>query len=177
MAPKARQPSSTRITIYEAICQYPGIHARALARHVRIEVALVQYHVKALIEDGLVEQHEQGGYTRYFPTKRAGEKGVDALDVSLLSLLREEAPLHIVLVLLDQGGLTHKELAEETEIGKSTLSYHLAKLAEAGIIQRVPGTTRIELTQRERIQRLLAKYKPTPDIRATFDDLWRDLYE
>jgi predicted transcriptional regulator len=177
MARKKRPASSTRLTVFDAIRRYPGIHVRGLARNLRMEVALVQYHLKALEEDGLIEFHEQGGYTRYYPTKKAKEGVVDAIDKPLLGLLREEAPLHIVLTLLDQGALTHKELAEETGIGKSTLSYHLTKLAQAGLIERTPGTTRIQLAQRDRIQRILATYKPTPDVMSAFEELWRDLYD
>jgi predicted transcriptional regulator len=174
---KCAASSSTRLSIFDAIRRYPGIHVRGLARNLRMEVALVQYHLRALGEDGLVESHEQGGYTRYYPTKKAKEGVVDPMDMPLLGLLREEAPLHVVLTLLDQGPLTHKELAEETGMGKSTLSYHLTKLAQAGLIERTPGTTRIQLAQRARIQRILAAYKPTPDVMSAFEELWRDLYE
>ena len=177
MARKKADVRSNRVAILDVVCEYPGIHIRALARNTGLEIALVQYHLKALLEDGLVEMREQGGYTRYYPTKKAGGNVVDPMDVHLLATLREEPALLIVLTLLDQGMLTHRELADETGIGKSTLSYHLAKLAQAGLIERTPGTTRIQLAQRDRVHRILRAYKPVPDVLSAIEKLWRGLYE
>jgi predicted transcriptional regulator len=177
MAKPEADKQSTRIKVYECVCKYPGIHVRGISRTLDIEVALVQYHLHALAEDKLVEFHEQGGYSRYYPTRKGKTPTVDPADVPLLGLLREEAPLHIVLTLLDQGPLTHREIADATKIAKSTLSYHLAKLAKEGIVERFPSSTRVRLAERGRIIRLLTAYKPTPEMRSAFEDLWGDLYE
>ena len=167
---------SIRVKVHEAILRYPGIHVRGLERHVRASAPLVQYHLKRLVEEGFVEPHEQGGYTRYYPTAKAKQLRVTERDLPLVGLLREEVPLHVVLLLLDHGPQTHGELVDRLGMAKSTVSYHLAKLAEAGVVDREPGTQRLVLKDRERMHALLLAYQPTPDLLDAFADLWGDLY-
>lgn len=165
-----------RKRVYDAVRRYPGIHVRGLERNVGVSAALVSYHLKKLLEEAFVEAHEQGGYARYYPTSKGKSASVTEADLPLVGLLREEVPLHVVLLLLDHGPLTHGELVERLGVAKSTASYHLAKLAEAGIVARVPGSQKLRLPERDRIYRLLLAYTPTPDLLQEFADLWGDLY-
>jgi predicted transcriptional regulator len=167
---------NVRSAVYAAVRRYPGIHVRGLERHVGVSAPLAQYHLKHLLAEGFVEAHEQHGYTRYYPTKKGKAARVTKRDLALVGLLREEAPLHIALVLLDEGPLTHGDLVARLDIAKSTVSYHLAKLAEANVVEREPGSTRIRLADRERIYALLLAYDPTPDLLDSFHELWDDLY-
>lgn len=169
-------PDDMRQRIYDTVRRYPGIHLRGVERELGTSAALVQYHLKKLVEEKLVEALEQGGYARYYPTAKGKAARVVPKDQPILGLLREEVPLHVVLLLLDKGALTHTQLVEELGIAKSTVSYHLAKLAEAGIIEREPGKPALRLVDRERIYRLLLAYRPTPGLIDTFADLWEDLY-
>lgn len=173
--PPADKPT-TRSLIYDAVRRYPGIHIRGLERNLGLSSALVQYHLKKLVIEGYVESHDQGGYGRYYPTQKGKSARVMPEDVPLVGVLREEVPLHIALLLLDKGPLTHGELVADLDIAKSTVSYHLAKMAELGIIDRVPGSARLQLPERERVYRLLLTYRPTPDLLDAFADLWEDLY-
>jgi predicted transcriptional regulator len=172
---KAPEPA-VRTAVYDAVRRYPGIHVRGLERHVGASAPLVQYHLKRLEEAGFVEAHEQGGYTRYYPTHKGKTAQVTKRDLPLVGLLREEVPLHIVLLLLDHGPQTHGALVEALGVAKSTASYHLAKLAEAGIVEREPGTHRLRLAERERMYKLLLAYRPMPDLVDAFASVWDDLY-
>lgn len=175
--PAADPPEpEVRKRVHDAVRRYPGIHLRGLERQLRVSAPLVQYHVRKLAEAGFVEAHEQGGYLRFYPTDKARDVRVTAQDLPLVGLLREEVPLHVALLLLDRGPLSHGELVAAAGVAKSTLSYHLAKLAEAGVVEREPGSARVRLADRDRIYRLLLAYEPTPDLRDAFADLWGDLY-
>lgn len=165
-----------RAEVYDAVRRYPGIHLRALERTLGVSAQLVNYHLRKLVEEGFVEVHEQGGYSRYYPTSKGKAAKVTAKDQPLVGLLREEVPLHIVLVLLDHGPQSHAQLLARIGGAKSTLSYHLAKLAQLDIVEREPGTPRLRLAERDRVYRLLLTYAPTPDLRDAFADLWGDLY-
>ena len=165
-----------RKRIYDAVRRYPGIHVRGIERNVGTSAALAQYHLKRLEEAGFVESQEQGGYTRYYPTSKGKSARVTEKDQPIVGVLREEVPLHIVLLLLDHGPMTHTELVGRLGVAKSTASYQLAKLAELGVVDREPGSPRIRLVERDRIYRLLLAYAPTPDLRDAFADLWEDLY-
>jgi predicted transcriptional regulator len=167
---------NVRRQVYDAVRRYPGIHVRGLERNVGVSAALVSYHLKKLVEEAYVEAHDQGGYARYYPTAKGESASVTEADLPLVGLLREEVPLHVALLLLDHGPLTHGELVEKLGVAKSTASYHLAKLADLGIVERVPGSTKLRLAERDRIYRLLLAYTPTPDLLETFAGLWEDLY-
>jgi predicted transcriptional regulator len=164
-----------RKQVYEAVRRYPGIHLRALERNLGVSAPLAQYHLKHLSKAGWVEGRDQGGYTRYWPT--AKEARVRDADQAILGMLREEVPLHVALLLLDFGPMTHGALVERLGMAKSSVSYHLAKLAQANIVEREPKTARIRLTDPERITALLLAYNPTPDMLDSFADLWGDLYD
>jgi predicted transcriptional regulator len=172
---RAEKPT-TRTLVYDAIRRYPGIHVRGLERELKVSAALVQYHLKKLEAEGYVEAHDQGGYARYYPTEKGKAVRITPEDMPLLAVLREEVPLHVALLLLDKGPLTHGELVANLGIAKSTVSYHLAKLAETGLVDRVPGTAQIRLVDRERVYRLLLTYRPTAEFLDAFADLWEDLY-
>jgi predicted transcriptional regulator len=165
-----------RQRVYDAVRRYPGIHLREIDRQTGVSAPLVQYHLRKLVEEGFVELHEQGGYARHYPTAKGKSARVEPDDLPLVGLLREEVPLHVVLLLLDKGPLTHSRLVEELGNAKSTVSYHLAKLAEAGVVEREPGKAELRLADRERVYRLLLAYRPTPGLLDVFADLWGDLY-
>lgn len=169
-------PGTIRRRVYEEVLRYPGIHVRGLERNLGVSAPLAQYHLRKLVEEGWVEVHEQGGYSRHYPTRKGRTAHVSDEDMPLVGLLREELPLHVALLLLDHGPQTHAELVERLGVAKSTLSYHLAKMAAAGLVDREPGTTRLRLADRDRVYRLLLAYRPTPDLLDAFADLWEDLY-
>lgn len=173
---KARD-ASVRQRVYDVVRRFPGIHVREIERQLGESAQLVAYHLDRLGEAGFVESREHGGYTRYFPTSKGRSGRVREADREQLGLLREEAPLHIVLLLLDEGPQTHTELVERVGLAKSTVSYHLHKLAEARIIVREKDSSRLRLADRDRTYRLLLTYKPTPGLLDRFADLWGSLYE
>lgn len=165
-----------RKRVYDAVRRYPGIHVRGLERNLGISAPLAQYHLRRLEEAGYVESHEQSGYSRYYPTSKGKSARVTREDLPLVGVLREEVPLHVTLLLLDHGPMTHTELVEQLGIAKSTVSYHLAKLTDVGLIEREPDSQRVRLVARDHVYRLLLAYDPTPDLRDAFAKLWEDLY-
>ncbi len=175
MAKKDDKPS-VRLQVHEAVRRYPGIHLREIERQTGVSAPLAQYHLRKLVEEGFVDVHEQGGYARHYPTDKGKSASVTPRDLPLVGLLREEVPLHVVLLLLDRGPMTHTELVAELGVAKSTVSYHLAKLAEADVIERAGAEGKLRLKDRERVYRLLLAYRPTPTLVDAFADLWEDLY-
>jgi predicted transcriptional regulator len=173
---KEPQGAEVRQRVYDEVRRFPGIHLREIERQTGISAPLAQYHLRKLADEGYVEVHEQGGYARHYPTQKGKSASVTAKDLPIVGLLRQEVPLHIALLLLDKGPLTHAELVKELGTAKSTVSYHLAKLAEADVVERAGADAKLRLKDRERIYRLLLAYKPTPTLVDAFADLWEDLY-
>lgn len=160
-----------RRKIYELIENFPGLHMRELQRKSDMSMNLVRYHLDQLERYGLVEVVEEE-YKRYYPKK--GEMRVDQRDKKYLSVLREEIPLSIILSLLDEGEpLAHGNLKENLDIPSSTLSYHLKKMTEKGIL--VKQNKEYWLKEPDKMAELLTKYEPPKDIIDEFIDLWESL--
>ncbi len=157
----------TRLRLLAHVRQYPGLHQRELARQLEISLALVQYHAKALVQEGAIIQEELEGTTRFFPAGMVTDR-------QTLIALRDKRRLHIVLHLLEHGTVRHTELADATDMGKSTLSFHLRRLEKARVVRK--GADGFALADAAAVRRLLDEHQPTPDLLDRFADLWSDLY-
>ena len=157
-----------RRRIRQAVEDYPGLHLRELARHLGTSVALVEYHVPFLVTQGLVERVEEGNLHRLYPA------ALPQRDRARLAALRDRAGLQVVMVLLDRGPLRHGALAKATRLGKSTLSFRLRRLEEAGLVAQADGA--YAAVAPAELRRLLARHRPTPDLMDRFAGLWSDLY-
>lgn len=151
--------------------QYPGLHLRELARQADISEALAGYHMDALQSAGLVEIQEDGVYKRFYPAKGPSPTETEK---DLIKILRQRVPLQIVLNLLEGKQMPHTELTARLGLAKSTVSYHLAKLRDAGIIAAGEGT--LFLAEPKRIERLLIKWEPPRDLTDSFADLWEGFF-
>lgn len=158
---------NTRDRIRAIVVQFPGLHLREIARQMDISLALVQYHIPRLVEDGVLELEEQDGMQRVYPVKIQQRRGA-------LAALREPHRLHLCLVLLDAGPQRHGDLAQATGLSKSTVSFHLKRLEKARLIERDGPAYR--LVDPEATRRLIAEHKPTPDVIDKFAKMWGDLY-
>lgn len=128
----------TRRSIFEAISANPGLHLRELSRRLSLKTSLVEYHVKALLDNGLITESRQDGYRRFYTVDGpgTGTTGFSSRHRGMLHLLRQEIPARIVSLLLEKDMMNHKRLLEELDVSGSTLSYHLARLRVAGIVMR-----------------------------------------
>lgn len=128
----------TRRTIYEAIVNEPGLHLRGLSRRLKMKVSLVEYHIRELLSNGLIIETREDGYRRFYPGENPsmGSRGFSSRHRTILHFLRQEVPMRIILVMLESGGSTHKEILKEVKVSPSTLSYHIERLMRAGIVTR-----------------------------------------
>ncbi len=163
-----------RRRIYATIQAYPGLHVRELARQLETSVALVEYHLAILGQNGLVRVERDERYARLFAKGDAAAPSARERDA--LGALRAKLPLQITLYLLDQEeAVQHKRICDDLGLGKSKLSFHLRKLEAAGVVRK-SADGRFEPADRARLLALLLAYQPTPDMRTEFADLWASLY-
>jgi len=128
----------TRRSIFETIRSSPGLHLRELSRRLKLQTSLVEYHVRELLQNDLIMEVKEGGYRRFYPGEDPsfGLRGFSSRQRKVLHFLRQDIPLRIVLLMIDQGGCTHKEILCHVPVGDSTLSYHLSRMIDAGIVER-----------------------------------------
>lgn len=163
--------------IREAVERYPGIHFRALVRELGTSTSLLRYHLEDLLEAEEVRSHEVGGYTRYFPP--GADRELDDGERAMLEVLRQDRPLEITLAILDLGSpVRHKDLVEVTGLAKGTVTYHLDKLRDAGVVRRIPrGDDRgFHLEDPDAVRDLLADFEPVPDVLDRVSSTWEDLF-
>lgn len=168
----------TRRKIYEEVRKFPGLHLRELARQMNMSVTLVDYHLGYLEKNGLVSGIMDAQFKRFYPRDPAGT-GIrtDFLSIEdkrVLPLLRQRIPLQIVLLLLKEGKVRHRDMIPQMGVSPSTLSHHLAKLLRRGVVQKVEdGYT---LTDAAATLRLLLKVEPAPGtLSDSFARLWDEM--
>jgi len=144
---------------------------RELARQGGVSQALADYHVRRLVAEGLVEGLDDGHYLRLFPT--TGRRPRDS-DRATLALLRQPIPLALTLHLLGRKEATHGELAASLRLAKSTASYHLAKLVQAGVLTQTGHGFRVH--DRAHVRHLVATWRPPSALVAGFQSSWSGLY-
>lgn len=146
----------SRREIFQAINDAPGIHVRALLRRLEYAKGTVQYHLRWLHAHDLVESERDGEFTRYYPAHE-----LDPLDKRTLSELRRSYSREIIAHLVTDGPLTTTELAERVGKSRSTVSWHLSRLHDAGLVAKRREGRRVEyaLVDEERVLKLYAIYK------------------
>jgi predicted transcriptional regulator len=167
---------ATRRRLYALVQAYPGLHIREAARQMETSVALVEYHAAILRENGLLREERDDRYVRLFVVGKPGDKEPSDAERRALAVLREKLPLRVTLHLLDaEVPQQHKAIVEALGISKSKLSFHLRKLEAAGIVAK-GADGRFAVRERARLLALLLSFRPTPDLREEFADVWLSLY-
>ena len=147
-----------RRTLYQFILLNPGLHLRAIAREMRLGLGDLRHHLELLEAEGLITTATDGYMKKYFPGRKefAGDKEV-------LSMLRQSKPRAILLLLLNKSEMGFEDLRNRIGVSKSTLSFHLKKLEEAGILDVKPEAQRkiYSLPDKQKVAELLITYRPS----------------
>jgi predicted transcriptional regulator len=161
----------TRRKIYDTISKNPGLHLSKIADLLQMRISHVEYHVHYLEKHDIITADKSTGYLRFYI------KGtISVQDKRYLTILRQKTLLHIVVFLLKNDIVQHKDILENVSVSPSTLSYHLKKLVKHEIIdvQRFGEDKGYQIKNREEIIAWLIQYKPF-DLYEGFTNVWTDL--
>lgn len=120
---------ASRREIYQQIADTPGIHFRALLDTLDYAQGTLQYHLRQLADEDLIEVSDDGKYTRYYPATE-----FDETDQAVMNALRREYSRRILAHLLVDGPLSTTELSDRLDKAQSTVSWHLSNLADADLV-------------------------------------------
>jgi len=165
----------SRRTIYEMIRSRPGTFLREMERELGMQVGMLSYHLRVLSEAGMIRAEQEGNHLRYFPAD-----GFILNDRKALSYLRNRTSRVILIHVLDKGSIGFSELLAPVGVSKSTLSYHLKRLAAAGLIMMRKGDgTSVSAADPERLVNLLVWVKEDVerDSADALVDVWNRLNE
>lgn len=142
-----------RRRLAEAVRADPGVHLSAVSDRVNLPLSTARYHLRILEHEGLVRGVKLRGKRRYFPPDVEAE--------ALVASLADEATANVLRSLVDAGPASVSELAERLDRDPSTVSHHLDRLADEGLVDR------------ERAGRAVVS-SATPEVEAAVDRLRSD---
>jgi DNA-binding transcriptional ArsR family regulator len=130
--------SDLRARLYETVAESPGTYLSELAATADVPVSTVRYHVRVLEREGVVETERIRGKRRLFP----GNAATGPLDAALndastepiLRAVRREEPVSV------------SGLADSVDRAASTVSYHLARLEDADLVERARDGTSVRVS-------------------------------
>ncbi|MHC1679872.1 MAG: winged helix-turn-helix transcriptional regulator [Methanomassiliicoccales archaeon] len=141
----------SRRRIFEFIRSRPGTFLREMERGLDMEMGMLSYHLKVLVDAGMVRTDQEGNHVRYFSSE-----GVNPTDIKSISYLKNRPTRAILMFVLDKGTIKYYELAPLVGISKSTLTYHIKRLVIAGMIKVSDDQEKsICLSDPDKIMRLL----------------------
>src|SRR5919112_595306 len=122
------EPADTRVLLMKHIEQTPGIRYRELLRLTGLVNGVLTYHLSALERANVIKVNRESRMTRYYPVN------VSDKESSILKFVRHEPIRQILLFILEHDMCTFNEIVDHTGKAPSTVSSHLKRLREAGIV-------------------------------------------
>ena len=121
--------NGSKALILQQIDKSPGIRYRELLRLTGLTNGGLEYHLKILekLHKVQVDRHD-GRRTRYYPLN------ISADESHILGCVRNNVARQIVSFILGHDLCTFGEIVEHIRKAPSTVSWHLKRISEAGII-------------------------------------------
>jgi predicted transcriptional regulator len=149
------EPADTKILLLKQIEQNPGIRYRELLRLTGLVNGVLTYHLAALENANVIKVDRESRITRYYPVN------ISEKESAILKFIRHEPIRQIVLFILEHDMSTFNEIVNHTGKAPSTVSSHLKRLKEAGIVSVRHGEYHhlYRLVEGELVAEVLSKYK------------------
>ncbi|MFB6101345.1 MAG: winged helix-turn-helix transcriptional regulator [Haloplanus sp.] len=150
--------TDVRRQVREYVHTNPGVHFNELVRNLDIATGQAQYHLRRLSRHDEVVAERIQGRTHYFDT------AYDAWQRRVLSLYRRETARELITHLLDEGELSAATLADRLDLARSTVSWHIDYLEDAGIVDTSygeRGRVEVTLTRPSETARFLREVTPS----------------
>ncbi|MFW5916896.1 MAG: winged helix-turn-helix transcriptional regulator [Halorubrum sp.] len=149
----------TRTRVRRHVHDTPGVHFNRVGRELDIATGQTQYHLRRLVRDGEIAVERIGGRAHYF------DPSFDPWERRALAFLRRETAREIIVRLHADGPTQSKTLADELDLARSTVSWHVSNLVDSGVVEKsADSPMTLELTRPERTADLLDEVSPSlPD--------------
>jgi len=125
---QSAQVMDTQANLLRSIEETPGIRYRELLRLTGLVNGVLTYHLAALEKANVIKVHRESRITRYYPV------GVSDKESAILKFVRHEPIGEILFFILENEMCTFNEIVDHTGKAPSTVSSHLKRLKEAGIV-------------------------------------------
>jgi len=161
----------TRRKIYDLIAKNPGLHQTKIAQMLGMSKSHAEYHLNCLERSNVIQAVVEPGFKRYYVEDI--DLGLD--EKELLAFLHTDVPKNILVLLLRNPNLKHKDILAKFEIAPSTLSYHLTKLVKKGILSvvRYGEEKGYRIINKRQVLKLLVSYEFEGAVDG-IKDLWNE---
>lgn len=146
--------ANTQILLMKQIEQTPGIRYRELLRLTGLVNGVLTYHLAALERANVIKVIRESRMTRYYPVSVSDQES------AILKFIRREPIRQILLFVLEHYMCTFNEIVDHTQKAPSTVSSHLMRLREAGVILIRHGEYHqlYRVAESELVAEVLSKY-------------------
>lgn len=146
--------ANTQILLMKQIEQTPGIRYRELLRLTGLVNGVLTYHLAALERANVIKVIRESRMTRYYPVSVSDQES------AILKFIRREPIRQILLFVLEHDMCTFNEIVDHTQKAPSTVSSHLMRLRQAGVILIRHGEYHqlYRVAESELVAEVLSKY-------------------
>ena len=92
----------------------------------------IEYHLKKMLKEHLIETKRIGKKTVYFPQEMVAEE-----DIRLLALIHDRKAKMILAAVLQSPCLMQKEISAMLKLKRQTVRWYISRLKEAGLVDIV----------------------------------------
>jgi len=146
-----------RDKIHDLIAKNPGIRYKELTRLAATSNGVLTYHLRVLEKLKLikVERQSNNRVTRYFIAD------IPKGDSDIIGYFRNGVTRKIILFVLRNEFCTFNEIVDDIGKAPSTVSWHIKRLKEAGILRIIHGEERLlyRLMDEKIVSQILLKYE------------------
>jgi predicted transcriptional regulator len=144
-----------QVKLMQYIDKNPGIRYRELLRLTSLANGVLTYHLKLLERSSLINvDRKKIRTTRYYTVNIPTEES------DLIGYFRNDIVKQIIVFILEHELCTFDEIVERIKKSPSTMSWHLKRLKDAGILSVYYGKYQLyKVTNREIVAEVLYKYK------------------
>ena len=120
-----------RERLYDFIKSCPGTCFSEIIKKTRLNRGTVRYHMEVLETENMIESYKANGKIRYFQNSSTYEEK----DKAVIAALRNDMDRKIILEILNGQCSTNETLVKKMGISASTISWHIGRLREQGIVR------------------------------------------
>lgn len=119
-----------RAEIADIVDTLPGIYLAQLVARTDRPTSTVRYHTRILEREGEIQRANIGGNLRLYPTH------IDSNDFAYLAAIRDPATERVIAMVREHEPVKTGRLATLIDRAPSTVSHHLSRLEDTGVIER-----------------------------------------
>ncbi len=118
--------------VQQFINDHPGCHLRQVRNELGISMGTAQYHLARLEKAGRITSNRRGLFKYYFPIGLFQDN-----EKNLLEVLSQETAREILMFIIEQKAPTQTDIVERIGVSPASISWHVSRLTEFGIITEV----------------------------------------